>query len=214
MANIWIIGAGHFGSNALERLSQNWKYWHFLLVDSVKENLDRLKGDNFTLEHADGAVFLKQQLTSDNAPDWIIPALPIHLAAEWCLLRLGLDRYRRVELPAEIESCVPNPLRGSTGDIFASHARFICPNNCPEPGNLCTATGKTRERNLFEILSDIRVSPFKSLVIRSHQLGPGVGGYRPEQLFRLFEQVESAKSDVLVSTSCRCHGVITGIGGV
>jgi hypothetical protein len=43
-------------------------------------------------------------------------------------------------------------------------------------------------------------------------LGAGIGGYRSEHLFALLDTVEHARGELLVSTACRCHGVITGLG--
>ncbi len=64
---------------------------------------------------------------------------------------------------------------------------------------------------MFEILGDLQLSPFKALTIRSHQLGAGIGGYRPKQLFALLDKVEQSRGHLFVSTACRCHGVITGL---
>jgi len=57
----------------------------------------------------------------------------------------------------------------------------------------------------------VKMPAFQSLVIQSHQLGPGIGGYRPAMLFELLERVKQAGSALLVSTACRCHGVVTGM---
>jgi len=95
--------------------------------------------------------------------------------------------------------------------MYVSHADFRCPDDCAESGDLCTVTGQRRERNMFEILGGIQLTPFKPMAIRSHQLGPGIGGYRAEQLFAMLAKVEEAKGALLVGTACRCHGVITGL---
>ncbi|MFW5854418.1 MAG: potassium transporter, partial [Thermodesulfobacteriota bacterium] len=76
---------------------------------------------------------------------------------------------------------------------------------------ICTATGEPRKPNLFDVLRNTPFPEFHSRVIRSRQLGPGVGGYRPRQLFDLLDQLDQIKGDVLVATACRCHGVLTGI---
>lgn len=209
MQNIWIIGTGYFGRHALRKLSG--KNRHFVLADPVRANLDPLKAPNCTLEQADGVAFLEQHLHDGNEPDWIIPALPVHLAAEWCLLRLG-GPFCRIPLPSEMEHQLPNPVRGDGGDIYVSHATFRCPDDCAEPRNICTVTREPRKQNMFEVLEDIRMPRFQSWVIRSHQLGPGIGGYRPGQLFELLDQVKNAENSLLVSTACRCHGVVTGLG--
>ncbi|MFH1351215.1 MAG: potassium transporter [Pseudomonadota bacterium] len=211
MEEIWIIGLGRFGSLAFHRLSKGKKKRHFVLVDPVKENLLPCECPDCTLEQADGVTFLEQRLHPGNGPEWIIPALPIHLAAEWVMVRLGPERLRRITLPPEIEPLLAHPIRGSEGNIYVSHADFRCPDDCAEPRDLCTVTQKPRKRNMFQVLGDIDLSPFNSLVIRSHQLGPGVGGYRSEQLLDLLNQVEQARGPLLVSTACRCHGVITGL---
>jgi hypothetical protein len=64
---------------------------------------------------------------------------------------------------------------------------------------------------MFELLGNLDVEPFKALNIRSHQLGPGIGGYRPDQLYELLENVKQSLGPIVVSTACRCHGVITGL---
>ncbi|UCF94461.1 MAG: potassium transporter [Desulfobacterales bacterium] len=211
MEEFWIIGAGRFGYIAFQRLSEAGKQRHFVLVDSVEENLVRCKGPNCACETEDGVEFLANYLQKEHAPDWIVPALPLHLAAEWLLLRLGKQRLRRIALPAEIERLVPNPMRGRQGDIYVSHADFRCPDNCDEPEAICTITRKKRKQNMYQILGNLCIEPYESLNIRSRQLQAGVGGYRTEQLLELMEKVERTRGPILLSTACRCHGVITGL---
>ncbi|MFO7987788.1 MAG: hypothetical protein R6U38_18145, partial [Desulfatiglandaceae bacterium] len=55
------------------------------------------------------------------------------------------------------------------------------------------------------------LKPFQSLVIRSHQLGHRIGGYRPRRIYSLRQEMEQSPGPFLVSTACRCHGVITGL---
>lgn len=212
MKTIWIIGLGQFGLHALRYLSERNKDNQFVLVDTAEAHLMRAAGPRRRLEHADGVNFLERNLITDQDPDWIIPALPIHLAAEWCLSKKKPVRFRRVSLPIEIMPYLPNPLEADNGDVYVSHAEFRCPGNCPEPSDICTVTQKPRKQNMFDLLSGIRLPAFQSLVVRSHQLGPGVGGYRPVMLLELLYQVKQARSNLLVSTACRCHGVVTAMG--
>ena len=72
-------------------------------------------------------------------------------------------------------------------------------------------TGEKRKRNMFEVLGDIAVELFQPLVIRSHQLAPGIGGYRPAHLHAALDELKKATGPFLISTACRCHGVITGL---
>ncbi len=211
MEEIWIIGVGRFGYMAFRRLSQADPDRHFVLVDPVEEHLLRCKSPTAMIEVSDGLDFCQGHLKKGRRPDWIIPALPVHLAAEWLMLHLGSERVRRISLPPEIETLVPNPIRGSEGNLYTSHADFRCPEDCDEPQDICTITRKIRKQNMFELLESLDIEPFRALNIRSHQLGPGIGGYRPDQLFELMENVEQTQGPILVSTACRCHGVITGL---
>jgi hypothetical protein len=212
MEEIWVIGVGQFGALAYRRLSESARERHFILVDLIKENLLRCEGAKVTLEQSDGVDFLIRHLShAEPKPDWIIPALPVHLAADWILSCLGSEGIRRIPIPPKIEPLLPNPMRGSEGNIYVSHADFRCPDDCAEPRDLCTVTQRPRKQNMFDLLRKLRIPTFQSLVIRSHQLGPGIGGYRPEELFALIESVEQSTGNLLVCTSCRCHGVITGL---
>ena len=212
MKEIWIIGAGRFGRMAAERLTGNP---HLVLVDLKEEKLQEAKGHGRTLIKGDGAAYLFEHLLAEGGklPDWIVPAIPIHLAAEWLLLDQRGKNLQRISIPEKIDPLLPNPLRVENGNIFVSHADFLCPNDCAEPAHICTFTGKPRKQNMFELLSEIRFPPWKSLVIRSHQLGPGVGGYRAKDLFALAEGIEKTRGPILLCTACRCHGVITGLMG-
>ena len=211
METIWIIGVGKFGQHAVRSLSKQHRDWQFVLVDPVEENLLKAQTNRCTLEKADGVDFLWQHLLDpENEPAWIIPALPIHLAAEWCLMRIGSDRLAHVDLTTEIEPLLPNPMRGSDGNIYVSHADFKCPENCPEPRDLCTVTREKKKPDMFKILAGVSFQKFQPLVIRTHHLAPGVGGYRPDQLFTLLDQTQKTKGNLLLSTACRCHGVVSG----
>jgi len=214
MNEIWIIGLGRFGHIAFRRLSETLKYRHFVLVDPVEENLQKCAGPTATLRISDGVKFLEKHLKAVRKPDWIIPALPVHLAAEWILLHLGPTRLKRVSLPSELDRLVPNPIRGSDGNLYVSHADFKCPSDCDEPRDICSVTRNSRHQNLYEVLLNLSFKPFNSLNIRSYQLGPGIGGYRAEQLLEMAASVEQATGPVLLSTACRCHGVITGLARI
>ena len=211
MEEIWIIGVGRFGQIAFKRLSKAGENRHFVLVDPVAENLQIFNDSTASLEVSDGIEFLEKHLTNGRKPDWIIPALPVHLAADWFLLHLGPERLRRVSLPPELDRLVPNPIRGAEGNLYVSHADFRCPEDCDEPRDICSITREKRKENMYDVLANLGLEQFKPLNIISHQLGPGIGGYRPEDLFDLMESVDQTRGSIMVSTACRCHGVITGL---
>jgi len=217
METIWIIGAGRFGLQAARSLSKRHKAWQILLVDVDGEKLDRAGDLDCITQQADGISFLNTHLNRDlsrdlkfGMPTWIVPALPVHLAWEWCRRQLGDVPLIPLDVSSEIDLLLPNPMRGSNGEIYVSHANFICPGNCSEPNDICTVTQQPRNQEMFKLLSQLRFQGFSSLVIQSRQLGPGVGGYSPEALFSLLEKMDGATGPFLLSTACRCHAVITG----
>jgi hypothetical protein len=208
MKEIWIIGSGRFGRLAADRLAQTHSEYRLVLVDPDRDNLLRNRGPKLRLVEMDGVTFLDHRLNSKGLPDWIIPALPIHLAAEWCLIRKGV---KRIAVPTRVEDEIPNPGRDPSGNLLVSFADFICPDDCDEPVDACTVTRERRPLAMYDLLRKIRIPRFQSVVVRSYQLEPGVGGYRPRQLFDLPDRIDKSEENILLSTACRCHGVMTGL---
>jgi hypothetical protein len=139
--------------------------------------------------------------------NYIIPAVPLHLAFEFILSQLKPLGAKKKRIPHI--SGLPNPVIGKTGDLYTSLANFLCSEDCPEPAQYCTITKKRRPKPLYQLLSDLE-GAFESRVIRSQQLGPGIGGFRPKALLDLLEDIKRKKNSgqsILVSTASRCHGV-------
>ena len=205
----WIIGAGRFGTKAVERLHKKRPGASLTVVDQDAQALARLGDLPVEKVCKEGASHLEAHLDAQVVPDWIIPAVPIHLAFEW--VRLKLSHHGRIQVlavPPDIEKMLPNPMRGAQGKLFASYADFRCPDNCTEPLDRCTFTGKPRKGLLYERIEKICHKDYRSIVIRSHQLTAGVGGYRPEALRRSLAEVSKMKTPVLYATACFCHGVM------
>ena len=204
-----IIGAGHFGARAVKALHKKYPAAPLTVVDIDQGALDRL-GD-FPAEKvcSEGASYLEQALDRESGTDWIIPTAPIHVAFEW--VRRQLTRTGRVEVipvPVEVEVMLPNPKRGPEGQLFTSYADFRCPEHCTQPYDLCTWTGKPRKGLLYKTVQEIVFEDYRSIVVRSRQLAPGVGGYQAEALRKSLDQVMEASSPALYTTASLCHGVM------
>jgi hypothetical protein len=206
-----IVGCGHFGSRAAEQLLKKDPYAKIIAVDKNSEAIKKLS--RFSLETVidDGLSYLNQFLSAGRAANYIIPSVPFHLAFEFILLRLKPLGARRTKIPSL--SGLPNPVAGKTGDLYTSLADFLCPEDCPEPSRYCTVTRKKREKPLYKILGDLKGS-FESRVVISRPLAVGVGGFQPEELLALLEDVKKQKNSrnlILVSTASRCHGVTSAL---
>jgi hypothetical protein len=207
--DFWIIGGGKFGLKAARTARRSNSANKLTLVDkqpAVCRQLDRM---GFEAVCMDGIRYLERHLINRRHPHWIIPAIPVHVAYGWIRAKLSSSRKPlSIPVPADLLGELPNPIKGSAGQLYISIADFKCPDNCPEPDDICTHTGKPRPMILHEFLKSIRYRNFKSIVIRSHQLAPGVGGYPPAQLFEALKEVETTQAPVLLSTACSCHGVM------
>ena len=208
MARILILGAGQFGLKAARVLSQK-KHNRITVVDADPQRCEALMGEGIDAVSADGIAYLAGSLKDPNPPDWIIPALPLHVAFEW--LQTTLPEGAALALlpvPEQVRMQLPNPLEGTAGQVYISYADFICPGDCPEPADVCTFTGKARKGILHRTLAQIQHADYTSVVLRSRQIAPGLGGYRSDDLFTARTRVLAADGPVMLSTACKCHGVI------
>jgi len=202
-----IIGCGRFGSRAAEKIFQKDSHSKIIVVDKSKKALQKVSRLPIQTAVCDGTLYLDQFLSENRKTDYIIPAVPLHLVFEFILAQLKPWGGKRKRIPSI--SGLPNPVIGKTGDLYTSLSNFLCSEDCPEPTRYCTATGQKREKPLYQMLKYLK-GPFESKVVRSQQLGPGIGGFRPKVLLDLLEEIKKKmhpNRTILISTASRCHGV-------
>ena len=208
MKSIWIIGAGQFGARAVAAARRQIPAVDITLVD---RDANKLRGWPLAVHtvYEDGVAFLTHRLSWDDFPAMIIPAVPIHIAYAWIrrTLRLQTEVLER-PVPDFITDRLPNPIIGANGELFISHADTLCPPNCSESADRCTATGQQRPKDMFRLLGELDIDDYASVVVRSHQMAPGVGGYLSESLFAACTAVARSNGPALLATACRCHAVV------
>ncbi len=206
-SRFWIIGAGRFGQIAVERIIRHIPGASITVVDKQPYAFD---DSGVVMICRDGIQWLDAMLGSDVPVDMIIPAIPIHVVAEWLIGNIKkLFDIHPIQIPDSWLSRMPHPIRGKAGQAFVSHADFICPDNCPEPEKMCTHTGKPRPTDLFRLLGNFDFEDVLPIVLRSHQLLPGVGGIYPADLIDALDTVcNNSHRPLLIATACRCHGVV------
>ena len=207
LTRFWIIGAGRFGQMAAERITRHICGATITVVD--KQHFT-MKGDGITLIRDDGIKWLRANLNRDAPVDMIVPAIPVHVTAEWLKLKImKLYDIKTVKILDSWLSQMPHALPGAIGQAFVSHADFICPDNCPEPEKICTHTGKPRPMDLFRLMGQLDIDNVLPIVIRSHQLLHGVGGIYPVDLMSAVDTVcQNIQRPLMIVTACRCHGVV------
>lgn len=203
----WVIGAGRFGQIAVDRITRHIPAASLTIVDKRPFTIH---GDGITTICQDGIQWLYTMLNEGAPVDMIVPAIPVHVVFDW--LKLNIQKMFVIQ-PIEILepwlSQLPHALRGNAGQAYVSHADFICPDNCPEPEKICTHTGKPRPLDLFRLLGNVDFDDVLPIVIRSHQLLPGVGGIYPADLLDALDIVRrNSHRPLMIATACRCHGVV------
>ncbi|MBM4286820.1 MAG: hypothetical protein FJ135_01510 [Deltaproteobacteria bacterium] len=214
-ARYLILGAGRFGRLALARLVQKEPQAEFCLVDhDLRKLIFPLPPGDVAIRRVAGpaTAYMAKALEARTPPDWLIPAIPRHVAFEWLWQRRPPGSHWRQEpVPLIVGRDLPFKQRGAEGELYLSVSTERCPDDCPEPADRCYLTGLKREFSLYRYLEDLSLQGFTSLVVRSRQLAPGVGGYRPAALWDLWRRTLAAAGSLLISTACRCHGVVHGL---
>lgn len=207
MQHIWIIGAGKYGKKAVFAMKKRFPGSIITVVDESQVALNSIDQPDIETVCMDGVSFLFQNLDHSRQPVWVIPVIPVHLAFEWIRLKLSLS-VEPAEIPDSVQNSLPNVFQGKKGEIFTSNASFICPENCPEPEDICTYTKLPKKEPLYKLIKSLSCRNHLNIVICSHQLAPGIGGITPQSLFNALSEITNCKSSILLSTACGCHGVL------
>lgn len=205
---VFIIGAGHFGARAARIVCQQ-SHSPVFVVDPDEKGLANLKDLRVKKILGDGIQFLIRNFHYLKQANTIVPALPVHLAYEWLKRFLPGDmKIEKLAVPAT-NPPLPHTWPASDGSTLVSYADFLCPDDCPEPVH-CTVTGEKREQPLYALLKILHLPPFNVHIIRSHQLAPGLGGYKVGDLEGTAEKVLGSKPGRwILGTACKCHGILT-----
>ncbi len=206
-----VLGAGRFGAKAARILARrpNWTVW---VVDRDEARRSAVADPAVRFVREDGIDFLVSQAFRLPPEVMIVPALPVHVAAEWiCRAPAHAAALRTVAVPETVRSGLPHTWVGDGGSLLVSYADFLCPEDCPEPEDGCTITGEVWTP-LYQVMGDLEVPGFRIDVLRSRQLAPGLGGYPVHDLRALRRRIlEGGGGYWLIGTACRCHGTLTGV---
>lgn len=210
MGSYLILGAGKFGRLAVARLSECDPGACFVIVDQNRAPLEAPPsgpGRRVAEIEGDVAAFLREHLANYASWDWLVPAVPVHVALVSLQAGPAGSDWQCMEVPEEVEHMAPAAIRGSQGELYLSRAAHICPDDCPSP-EVCPVTGESRTPALYEELAALNLPGFRVVVIPSQQLAPGVGGYAPRKLLDLPAVIAGVGDNLLLATACRCHGVV------
>lgn len=207
-----VFGYGKFGRWAVRFLQSSLGHGESILVidKEPKSNVP----DDVQFVCAEGVEWLASELVISSPIQRIIPALPIHFAAKWVERKLSQEGWivKPYTLSERLLKKLPHLQQLSPDSAITSHAEFQCPINCSEPDDICSYTRQQRPVPLYHILGSLNSEDFNSLMLKSRQFAPGVGGYYPDDLWLLLSAVKGMPNrPILVSTACKCHGIVNGM---
>jgi hypothetical protein len=210
---VFIIGFGKFGKLALTQGVRRWGKARVWIIDSRPDALIKPEyGPSSGIRVlADGPYFLTRFQKWIGNEDWIIPALPIHLAWKWLGINLKTLKGCRTVLPPKNLGVHLPFHRFDAQGLFLSYADFLCPEKCPSPLDHCFKTKEKRAVPLWRLIAYQQGLIGTLGVIESRQIAPGVGGYTFKELRRIRDLALKAPPPFFVATACRCHGVVHGV---
>lgn len=208
---VWILGGGQFGARAASQLQKRSLAAAIVVIDpapgdSLPPHIELIKED--------GIDWLTEHFTKAARVDKIIPALPLHMLAQWLIRTLADNNIssEKIDLQTKIFPSNLHPIRLGPSQFALSHADFLCPVDCPEPKDVCTHTGLPRQAPMYSVLETIEYEKLTPLILRSRQFAPGVGGFYPDDLWQFLERVKQhSGTPLLIGTACKCHGIVDGI---
>lgn len=202
-----VIGGGRFGRLAVARLGK--RVTQVVEPDPAPE-LYALGAQVLVRDGIEAAAAI---LDSNDAPPWLVPALPLHFLAEWLLLTLAPLGPEPIAIPRENLPEAAMLHQGQRKQWFLSLADFTCPDDCPEPAELCTMTKEPRGEPMFQRLAKIEMPDCETRILRSKQLAPGVGALSRDELLLLRKEIikRGPGAGWVLGTACSCHGVVQAI---
>jgi hypothetical protein len=196
------IGGGRFGRLSLERLAGRVA----LVVEP--EPGPELMGTKVPTWREDGVRAAVEMLESGSPPKYLIPTLPVHLFSRWLLANLTDLQPKQLSFTDNDLLSLQCNIHSIDNVYYVSLADFICPDDCPEPAEICTVTGKPRGTPLFRRMAKLGALGYKTAVLRSRQLAPGIGGILSADMLTFKDAIRQSPGRWIVATACRCHGVL------
>jgi saccharopine dehydrogenase-like NADP-dependent oxidoreductase len=80
-----IIGCGHFGGRAVEKLLRKDPHSRIIAVDKNEEQIKKISHLRIETVICDGLLYLNKFFSEGRLANYIVPAVPFHLAFEFIL---------------------------------------------------------------------------------------------------------------------------------
>ena len=205
----------------------------FDTLEDFNLHIKDLKGGEIFFLNTD--ILMVLDLIEELIPKYIIPVVPIHLIASFIksfLLKFSISLTPNNSLTEIfLENSDPELLLNQmteNGVVYLSYAKIdeICPDNCPGPISYCPNFQREKPVTITEYLKNyygtinsvnIKKDKITEIVIinESYQLMPGLGGLKGEDIqnsLKILREnldiLNKQEFNIIIATTCNCHGVI------
>ncbi|MHA1468406.1 MAG: hypothetical protein ACTSP6_10075 [Promethearchaeota archaeon] len=202
-------------------------------LEDFNLNLNDLKDGEIFFLNTDILIVL--DLIEELNPTYIIPVVPIHLMASFIisfLLKYSINLTPNNNLTKDfLKNIDPELLlnqMNEEGVVYLSYAKIdeICPDNCSGPISYCPNFKREKPQTVTQYLKsyygtsnsfNIRKKEISEIIIinESYQLMPGLGGLKGNDIRDILKVLRDnmdflshQKFDMVIATTCNCHGVI------
>ena len=213
-----VFGGGKYGVEAVEYLFSRNRSFVVVDIDSKclvarnyklqripLKNVEKLTGgEGYFVE---GGVYEALKIIEELNPEHVFPTAPIHLSAALIQEKFKLTPWFEgidTVLPGLPTKVIVSIGRGSV--VVTYNRDYECQPNCSAPDR-CPVTGILKPAPMYRMLE---FAAPKGFILQSHQLKPGIGALKRNELDLLFKWAYGKKK-LIVGTACRCHGVITAL---
>ncbi len=205
--------------------------------NSTKECVSFLgnSDNNFTL-FFNKSIDIVKKLINLVSFEYIIPVVPLHLLAklvssEMKLNSINLKANKQLtqEFVDQVTESILLNYNINHGIVYLSYAleNEICPDNCAGPPNYCPNFNREKPititnylRKVYGLKSYVSVNRNEQnsiyIILNSYQLMPGLGGLKGSEIYDIFnvlteqmKNIQEKEYDIVVGTSCNCHGVLS-----
>ncbi len=206
----------------------------FEKVDNFYSKMEKIEtGEVFLLIHD---ISIINELLVKVKPEYVIPVIPIHLSAliieiflrEEANINLKSDEDLTIKFANSVSEELLLTHSLEQGVAYLSHAKIdeVCPDNCFGPENYCPNFNREKSltitrylKNYYKVYNNFIILeeniPRIIIIIESHQLSPGLGGLKVEDINHILKNLEekldiisNEEFNLIIATTCNCHGVV------
>jgi len=202
-------------------------------VEEVRENGKNIEDEKVLFVNVD--ISSTYDLIEFVDFEYIIPVVPEHLMAHLIKnllesnsisLRVNEKAFEEFLSKVKLELLISKSIEQGLACLSYAKEGEICPDNCTGPKDYCPNFQREKPvtitnylKRFFGVSGNLLIKSNNELELyninESIQLQSGLGGLRGKDIQELFKSLEkhkdslvSNKFNLIVATSCNCHGVI------